>query len=123
MTDMIRSADPVTGSVVDVGWFLPDGITKDPAFPYSNEVGDLTFPYAYVIPMAADMQQNPPAAVKFVNQARLYGAEVEKATASVRRRRSRPTRPAPTSSRRPSRSARSSTTCCGTARMSARSTA
>lgn len=82
MTDMIRSTDPVTGKVVDVGWFLPDGITKDPAFPYSNETGDLTFPYAYVIPVAEDLQQNAAAAIKFVNQARLYGAEVEKATAS-----------------------------------------
>ena len=68
-------------TVVDVGWFLPD-LTKNPAFPYSNDVGDLTFPYAYVIPMAADMQQNPTAAVKFVNQARLYGAEVEVAKAA-----------------------------------------
>ena len=45
-------------------------------------MGDLTFPYAYVIPMAADMQQNPTAAVKFVNHARLYGAEVEVAKAA-----------------------------------------
>jgi hypothetical protein len=81
MTEMIRSADPVTGNVSNVGWFLPDGITKNPAFPYSNDVGVVTFPYAYVIPMAEGMQQNPSAAVKFVNQARLYGAEIDKATA------------------------------------------
>ncbi len=74
MTDMIRSADPATGEVVDVGW-------GDLLFPYSNTVGDLTFPYAYVIPLAPSMQQNPSAAVKFVNHARLYGAEVESATA------------------------------------------
>lgn len=82
MTDMIRSADPATGNVVDVGWFLPDGVTKDPAFPYDNLVGQLTFPYAYVIPVDGSMQQNPTAAVKFVNHARLYGAEVASATAA-----------------------------------------
>lgn len=82
MTDMIRSADPATGDVADVGWFLPDGVTKNPAFPYSNLVGDLTFPYAYVIPVARSMQQNPSAAVKFVNRARLYGAEVTSAKAA-----------------------------------------
>jgi hypothetical protein len=82
MTEMIRSADPATGDVIDVGWYLPDGLTKNPDFPYSNDVGALTFPYAYVIPMAADMQQNPSAAVKFVNQARLYGAEIEVAKGS-----------------------------------------
>ena len=82
MTDMIWSADPLTGNVTDVGWYLPGTTTVDPLFPYSNVVGDVTFPYAYVIPADAPMQQNPAAAVKFVNHARLYGAEVEQATKS-----------------------------------------
>jgi len=82
MTSMIRSADPVTGSVIDVGWFLPGGVTGNPAFPYRNEVGQLTFPYAYVIPTDRSLQQNPAAVIKFVNRTRLYGAEVDKAKAS-----------------------------------------
>jgi len=81
MTDMIRSVDPLTGNIWDVGWYLPGTADKDPLFPYSNLVGDLTFPYAYVIPVASSMQQNPAAVIKFVNQARLYGAEIEKALA------------------------------------------
>jgi hypothetical protein len=80
MTDMVRSVDPATGDIVDVGWYLPNG-SKNPAFPYSNLVGDITFPYAYVIPVDDSLQQNPTAVVKFVNQVQLYGAEVEKATA------------------------------------------
>lgn len=80
MPAMLRSADPATGRVVDVGWFLPDGVTKNPAFPYRNEVGATLFPYAYLIPVDPALQRNPGAAEKFVVRALSCGLEVQRAT-------------------------------------------
>jgi len=54
----------------------------DPTFPYSNIVGDVTFPYAYVIPGDGPLQRDPWAAIKFVNHARKYGIEVDRARSS-----------------------------------------
>jgi hypothetical protein len=78
MQAMLRSADPRSGEVVDAGWFLADG-TRNPAFPYSNEVGAITFPYAHVIPVDPALQPEPAAALKFVRHALMYGVEVERA--------------------------------------------
>ena len=75
MTSMIRSVNPITFSIQDVGW-------GQPGFPYSNVVGDVTFPYAYIIPVDAAHQRNVLEAYKAVNNCLLFGLEVEKATAS-----------------------------------------
>jgi hypothetical protein len=78
MTDMIRAAiwDPATQSSVieDIAW-------GDPGFPYSNVVGDVAFPYAYVIPVDPSLQRNPLEAYKALNHALAYGLKVEVAKA------------------------------------------
>ena len=48
----------------------------DPAFPYSNVVGDVDFPYAYVVPVDPELQKDPLQAYRFINHARRYGVEV-----------------------------------------------
>ena len=78
MTDMIRAAiwNPATQSSVnqDIAW-------GDPGFPYSNVVGDVAFPYAYVIPVDPSLQRNPLEAYKALNHALAYGLKVEVAKA------------------------------------------
>ena len=78
MTDMIRAAiwNPATQSSVnqDIAW-------DDPGFPYSNVVGDVAFPYAYVIPVDPSLQRNPLEAYKGLNHALAYGLKVEVAKA------------------------------------------
>jgi len=75
MADMIRSADPATGEIVDVGFGRP-------GFPYSNVVGDVTFPYAYIIPVDAAHQHNALEAYKAVNNCLFFGLEVQRAKAT-----------------------------------------
>jgi Zinc carboxypeptidase len=78
MTDMIRAAiwNPVTQSSViqNIAW-------GQPGFPYSNVVGDVTFPYAYVIPVDPSLQRNPLEAYKALNHALAYDVKVEVAKA------------------------------------------
>lgn len=69
---------PWKGNMTDMLRPVPWG---DPLFPYSNVVGDVEFPYAYVIPVAPAMQKDPLQAYKFVNHVRTYGIEVHTATA------------------------------------------
>jgi len=71
MTDMLRP----------VPYLLPDG-SVNPAFPFSNKVGDITFPYAYIIPVATNMQKDVLEAYKAINHARTFGIEVHKAKAA-----------------------------------------
>ncbi len=78
MTDMIRAAiwDPNTQSSVNqnIAW-------GQPGFPYSNVVGDVAFPYAYVIPVDPSLQRNPLEAYKALNHALAYDVRVEVAKA------------------------------------------
>lgn len=53
----------------------------DPLFPYSNVVGAVTFPYAYVVPVDPALQKDPLQAHKFINHARMYGIEIHVAKA------------------------------------------
>lgn len=69
---------PWQGNMTDMLRPVPWG---DPLFPYSNVVGDVEFPYAYVVPVDPAMQKDPLQAYKFVNHARMYGIEVHMATA------------------------------------------
>jgi len=68
MADMIRP----------VPYYLPDG-SVNPAFPYSNKVGDLTFPYAYVIPVDPALQKDVLQAYRGINHMIGFGCEVHKA--------------------------------------------
>ncbi len=74
MTDMIRAAvwDSTTNRAVveDIAW-------GDPGFPYSNIVGDTSFPYAYVIPVDPALQRDPLEAYKAVNHLLAYSCKVE----------------------------------------------
>jgi hypothetical protein len=70
---------PWAGNMTEMLRPVPWG---DPAFPYSNVVGDVEFPYAYVVPVDAAMQKDPLQAYKFINHARMYGVEVHVARAS-----------------------------------------
>ncbi len=63
MTEMLRP----------VPWGHPD-------FPYPNVVGDVTFPYAHILPVDPSLQKDPLQAYKFVNHARIFGIEVHVAT-------------------------------------------
>ncbi len=70
---------PWAGNMTEMLRPVPWG---DPTFPYSNVVGDVDFPYAYIVPVDPAIQKDPLQAYKFVNHARLYGIEVHKATAA-----------------------------------------
>jgi hypothetical protein len=80
-----KTGRPWTGNMADmlrpVPYYLPDG-TVNPAFPYSDKVGDLTFPYAYIIPVHPALQKDVLEAYKAVNHARGFGVEVHKAKSS-----------------------------------------
>jgi hypothetical protein len=75
----IRAAvfDPITNAAPtqNIAW-------GQPGFPYSNTVGDITFPYAYVVPVGAGMQRNVFEAYKVLNHAAWYGIKILKAKKS-----------------------------------------
>lgn len=68
---------PWQGNMTDMLRPVPWG---DPSFPYSNVVGDVTFPWGYIVPVDGTLQRDTLQALKFVNHARSYGVEVHKAT-------------------------------------------
>jgi hypothetical protein len=76
---------PWAGNMVDmirpVPYYLPDG-SVNPAFPYNNKVGDLTFPYAYVIPVDPALQKDVLQAYRGINHMLGFGCEVMKAKKS-----------------------------------------
>ena len=82
MASMLRSADPITGAITDVGYYLTGTATPDPVFPYGNKVGDVTFPFAYIVPVDAADQRNRLEAIKAVSNARFFGVEVMEAKAA-----------------------------------------
>ncbi len=70
---------PWAGNMTEMLLPVPWG---DPAFPYSNVVGDVEFPYAYIVPVDPAIQKDPLQAYKFINHARAYGIEVHVASAA-----------------------------------------
>jgi len=74
MTDMVRAAvwNGSTSVVGDIAWGRP-------AFPYGNLVGDVDFPYAYVVPVDSTLQADPLEAYKFVDHCLEYGVQVSAA--------------------------------------------
>jgi len=79
MTDMIRAAifDPITNSapMQYIAW-------GQPGFPYKNTVGDVAFPFAYIVPVDPSMQRQVLSAYKLLNRALWYGCTVLKAKKS-----------------------------------------
>jgi hypothetical protein len=71
MNDMVRAAvwNGSASVVRDMAW-------GQAGFPYSNLVGDISFPYAYVVPVDPSLQADPLEAYKFINHCLEYGLTV-----------------------------------------------
>jgi Zinc carboxypeptidase len=74
MTDMVRAAvwNGSASVVKGIAWGRP-------GFPYGNLVGNLTFPYAYVVPVDPNLQADPLEAYKFIDHCLEYGLRVDAA--------------------------------------------
>jgi Zinc carboxypeptidase len=73
MPDMLRASifNPITATST-----IQNIAYGQPGFPYNNTIGNIQFPFAYIVPVDAANQRNVLAAYKVINHALWYGITV-----------------------------------------------